>query len=194
MFFEFAAPYYDRFIKLVKLDYSTLMPEWLAPVKDMEVLDLGGGTGINAFTLAGAGARVTVADSSHAMLLQAAAKDTPARLILAEAVSLPLPDNYFDIVLVSDAWHHFRNQGGVVRELVRVLRPGGRLYVIDFDRRKLKTRVLAFLESLVDEPSTFTAPDELVDILQPAGIAGDYRYLTSNQFIYKGVNTKGVRC
>lgn len=186
MLFEMMAPFYDWFIKLANVDHSRKMPEWLAPVEGTEVLDLGGGTGVNARTLAGAGARVTVVDSSRAMLNRAAAKKLPARLIRSDATALPLADGSFDIVLISDAWHHFRDQAGVVREVARVLRPGGRLYIIDFDPHKRKTKYLAFLERLVAEPSTFTAPDELVGMLRPAGIEGSYHYLTSNQFIYSG--------
>lgn len=187
MLFELMAPFYDWFIRAANVDHSRKMPEWLAPVGDMEVLDLGGGTGINARTLTEAGARVTVVDSSRAMLNRAAAKKVPARLIRSDATALPLPGDSFDIVLISDAWHHFRDQAGVVREVVRVLRPGGRLYIIDFDPQKGKTKFLALLERLVAEPSTFTAPDELVEMLSLIGIGGNYRYLTSNQFIYRGI-------
>ncbi len=187
MLFELMAPFYDWFIKVANVDHSRRMPEWLAPVEGMEVLDLGGGTGVNARTLTGAGSRVTVVDASRAMLDRAAAKKVPARLIQSNAVNLPLPDESFDLVLISDAWHHFRDHAGVVHEVARVLRPGGRLYIIDFDPQKGKTRFLALLEKLVAEPSTFTIPDNLVEMLRQAGIKGDFHYLTANQFIYKGV-------
>ena len=189
MLFELMAPIYDWFVKVANIDHSGKMPEWLAPVKDKEILDLGGGTGVNSRTLAAAGARVTVADFSQAMLNRAATKKVPARLIRADAASLPLPDDSFDIVLISDAWHHFRDHPGVVREVARVLRPNGRLYIIDFDPGKRKTRFLAILERLVAEPSTFTPPDKLVEMFLSAGIQGNYRYLTSNQFIYAGVKS-----
>ncbi len=187
MFFQLFAPFYDRFIKFVKVDHSGKIPEWLAPVDGMDVLDLGGGTGINAAALAGAGARVTLVDSSQAMLKRVAAKKLTVRLILADAATLPLDDSTFDIVLVSDAWHHFRDQAGVVREVMRVLRPGGRLCIIDFDPYSKVTKTIALLERIVAEPSTFTLPDDLVEMLRRVGIEGTYRRLQSFQYIYIGV-------
>lgn len=186
MLFELMAPFYDWFIRVANVDHSDKIPEWLSPVEGMEVLDLGGGTGVNARTLVKAGARVTVADYSHAMLNQAAAKKVPATLIQADATNLPLSNESFDIVLISDAWHHFRDQVGVSREVARVLHSNGRLYIIDFDSNKRKTKLLAILERLVAEPSTFTSPNELVEMFKLTGIEGNYQYLTSNQFIYKG--------
>ncbi len=193
MMFKVMAPFYDRFIRSANIDYSKEMPEWLDPVKDMEVLDLGGGTGMNAESLSGAGARVTVADTSQSMLNRAAAKNIPARLVLADAGALPLPDCSFDIVLVSDAWHHFRNQAGILGEIVRVLRPSGRLYLIDFDPGRKETKLIAFFERILGEPSSFMAPDELVEMLRVAGIMGSYRSLRLAQYIYRGVKQTPCR-
>lgn len=186
MLFQLIAPFYDRFMKLVKLDYSSQMARWLSPVEGMDLLDLAGGTGINAVALAGAGARVTVVDASGAMLSRARSKKAGINIIKADAADLPLPDCSFDIVLVSDAWHHFREQGRAAAEVARVLRPGGRVYIIDFDRDKFRTKYLMVLERMLGEPSTFMTPQELSGFFGSRGITGEYRYLTSNQFIYKG--------
>jgi demethylmenaquinone methyltransferase/2-methoxy-6-polyprenyl-1,4-benzoquinol methylase len=186
MMFKFMAPFYDRFIRITGIDHSRNIPDWLAPVKDMEVLDLGGGTGMNAETLSKAGAKVTVADASQAMLRRAAAKNMSVQILHAKAEALPLPDGSFDIVLISDAWHHFRDQDGVTREVARVLRPAGRLYIIDFDAGRRGTKTLALFERLLAEPSAFPKPGELVEKLRQAGIEGAYRDLTFDQFIYSG--------
>ncbi|MFZ5646916.1 MAG: class I SAM-dependent methyltransferase [Bacillota bacterium] len=186
MLFEVVAPFYDRFMRFAKLDYSSEMANWLAPVEGRDLLDLAGGTGINAVALSGAGARVTVVDASGAMLARAEAKKADIRIVRADAADLPLPDSSFDIVLVSDAWHHFRDQGRVAGEVARVLRPGGRVYIIDFDSKKFRTKYLIMLERILGEPSTFISPGELAGVFRKRGISGEFRYLTSNQFIYKG--------
>jgi len=185
--FKFMAAFYDRFIRFTGIDHSGSIPDWLAPVKDMEVLDLGGGTGMNAETLSRAGAKVTVVDASQAMLRRATAKNMSAVILHAKAEDLPLPDEAFDIVLISDAWHHFRDQAGVISEIVRVLRPAGRLYIIDFDASRRMTKTLAFFERLLAEPSAFPEPDVLVETLRQAGIEGAYRDLKFDQFIYCGI-------
>lgn len=186
MMFKLMAPFYDSFIRFTGIDHSHNIPDWLAPVKDMEVLDLAGGTGMNAETLSKAGAKVTVADASQAMLKRAAAKKMTAHILHAKAEDLPLPDGSFDIVLISDAWHHFRNQPGVISEVMRVLRPSGRLYIIDFDAGKRRTKTLAFFERLLFEPSAFPEPGELAEKLRRAGLEGGWRGLKLDQFIYKG--------
>jgi len=184
------APFYDWFVRATRIDHSEHVPVWLAPVKDMELLDLGGGTGINAEVLSNAGAKVTIVDYSKAMLKRAAAKKMPIRLVHAAAQALPLPDCSFDIVLISDAWHHFRDQAGVIYEVRRVLRPGGRLYIIDFAPGHSVTKYISFFEKLLAEPSTFTMPDDLVELFGAAGIAGDYCRLRIGQYIYTGVKEK----
>lgn len=190
MMFKLMAPFYDWFIRASHIDHSGELPGWLAPVEDVELLDLGGGTGLNAETLSRAGAKVTLVDSSQAMLKRAAAKKMPVRLLHSAAEALPLPDCSFDIVLISDAWHHFRDQAGVINEVKRVLRPGGRFYIIDFDPGQKATRFIAFFEKLLAEPATFTVPDKLVELLRPAGIAGSCRSLGRGQYIYSGVKEK----
>ena len=187
MLFELMAPFYDKFMNKVALDHSGNIPEWLEPLEGREVLDLGGGTGINAIGLAGAGAKVTLVDSSRAMLHRAEVKGVPALLVQADAANLPFPAEAFDIVLISDAWHHFRNHSAVARETARVLRRGGRFYIIDFDPARLQTKFIAFVERLFAEPATFTRPDDLVERLRALGIMGAYRFLDNYQYLYEGV-------
>lgn len=181
------APFYDRFMRKAALDHSGNIPEWLSPLEGREVLDLGGGTGINAAGLAAAGARVTLADASRAMLRQAELKKIPVLTVEADAANLPFSDNSFDLVLVSDAWHHFRNQDAVASETARVLRRGGRFYIIDFDPARPQTKLTSFVEKLFAEPAAFTKPDDLVERLRTVGIAGAYRFLDNYQYLYKGV-------
>lgn len=193
MLFKIVAPFYDRFMKGSGLDYSSRLAAWLAPVEGKDLLDLGGGTGINAGPLALAGARVTVVDSSGSMLSRARAKNINCRLVRGDAANLPFTGGSFDIVLISDAWHHFTRQGRVMREVERVLRPGGRLCIIDFDRDMRSTRVLALLERLAGEPSTFWRPANLQGALGALGIHGDFQHLSSNQYLYRGVKDEAIQ-
>lgn len=193
MLFNIIAPFYNRFMRMVNMDYSARIAGMLAPVTGMELLDLGGGTGINAIPLAEAGALVTIVDSSMAMLSRAKHNRERVRLIRADARKLPLPDNSFDIVLISDAWHHFRDQDIIIGEIARVLRPRGRLYIIDFDRVAAGTRAIMILEKMFGEPATFQTPQELESLLKSRGIYGEFKYIKPNQFLYKGIIQKPYR-
>lgn len=110
--------------------YPPAAVDWLlsptagAPVHD--VLDLGAGTGKLTSRLVERGLRVVAVDPIAELLdvLRTTLPDTPA--LLGTAEHIPLPDNSLDAVLVAQAWHWF-DPDQAVAEVVRVLRPGGRL-------------------------------------------------------------------
>jgi SAM-dependent methyltransferase len=56
------------------------------------------------------------------------------RLVRGDSGQLPFEDNRFDLVTCSHSFHHYADQQGVVAEMYRVLRPDGRLLLIDGDR------------------------------------------------------------
>jgi SAM-dependent methyltransferase len=95
------------------------------------VLDAGCGDGRLAVDLASRGAEVTGLDASKRMLTAARDRATRAgvhlRLVQAEAQALPFPDACFDLVCSITVLCFATDPDAIVRELVRVLRPDGRL-------------------------------------------------------------------
>src|SRR6202012_4328668 len=78
-------------------------------------------------------------DASKAMLALARARLTHPRLAhcavrLADMYRLPLADASFDIAVLQMVLHYAEDPAGVLAEAARVLRPGGRLIVIDLER------------------------------------------------------------
>jgi len=138
------------------------------------LLDVGGGTGALASRLAGAlHAHVTVLDPTPEML--AYVPDHPAlRATMGAAESMPYGDDSFDAVLVSDAFHHVRDQDRAVREMVRVVRPGGGVLMLELDPRGWM-RALVLAERLVGEPATFFEPEHLCTFLAARGLRGECR-------------------
>jgi len=100
--------------------------DWLLPASAHDVLDLGAGTGKLTTRLVERGLSVVAVDPIAEMLdvLRSALPGTTA--LLGTAEQIPLPDNSIDVVLVAQAWHWFEPERAVA-EVVRVLRPGGRL-------------------------------------------------------------------
>jgi ubiquinone/menaquinone biosynthesis C-methylase UbiE len=66
------------------------------------------------------------------MLKQAVGKSLRASWLQADAGRLPLADRSFDAVLCANSFHYFRNPARSLREMGRVLRPGGRLALVDW--------------------------------------------------------------
>lgn len=102
------------------------------------VLDVGSGTGYFARRIAPVvepGGSVVGIDPSQPMLVYAAAH-APANCTFqaAGAEDVPFGDASFDLVVSSLAFHHFPvdRRADAVREMFRVLRPGGRLFIADF--------------------------------------------------------------
>ena len=107
----------------------------------IRVLEVGCGTGNHLLPLAAAGARATGVDASDAMLRVAHHKAKAAELELclehARAESLPFADGAFDFVCSFNALEFVDDRAAAVAEMVRVLRPGGRLAIAVLNRRSV---------------------------------------------------------
>ncbi len=101
-------------------------------------LDIGTGKGITARALAGLGLDVVSVDlSADDQQVAAFLTDNPEharriRFTRADAARLPVPDGHFGCAVVIDVLHHLDAGGPVLRELLRVVRPGGTVVLADF--------------------------------------------------------------
>lgn len=98
--------------------------EWLAAKAGERILDLGCGDGKLTQQFAEMGVRVQGVDASAAMVGAARARGVSAEQARAE--DLRLEDGAFDAVFSNAVLHWVRDQDGMMREVLRVLRPGGR--------------------------------------------------------------------
>jgi len=101
----------------------------------LDALDAGCGTGFLSFELQARGHRVTGVDFAPAMLAEARRKATergaPVRLEQADAEQLPFPAGSFDLVISRHVLWTLPHPEAAIGEWIRVLRPGGRLVVVD---------------------------------------------------------------
>ncbi|GII91730.1 class I SAM-dependent methyltransferase [Sinosporangium siamense] len=137
-----------------------------------KVLDVGCGTGYFSRILAqvaGYSGRVTGVDPSEAMI-EYARRRAPANCVYeeGEGQALKAEDGSFDLVVSSLAVHHMpvAARAAAMREMFRVLRPGGRLLIAEF--RPPSNRLLARLTAAVSGPAMRHSPHDLLGDLIPA--------------------------
>lgn len=97
-------------------------------------LDLACGTGDLAFAAASRGARVVGLDLTHRMLQLAARKSRAAEFVTGDMTSLPFASQTFDLVTTGYGLRNVPDLNLAIDEIARVLRPGGRLLSLDFNR------------------------------------------------------------
>lgn len=146
------APRYDLLNHLLSLQLDRL---WRAHTArrlkaildrpDARVLDLCCGTGDLAFALAETGkARIIGADFAHTMLVRAKGKEaalalsetghvsTPIPFLEADALRLPFANASFDLVTTAFGFRNLANYEAGLREIQRVLKPGGTAAILEF--------------------------------------------------------------
>jgi demethylmenaquinone methyltransferase/2-methoxy-6-polyprenyl-1,4-benzoquinol methylase len=138
--FAGVAPRYDLLNRLLSgrqdVAWRKAATRALAPKPGERVLDLCCGTGDQALTLARSGARVVAADFCLPMLALTRTKEPPRgsqplALATADALALPFPAESFDGVTVSFGLRNVADLDLSLREMARVLRPGGRAVVLE---------------------------------------------------------------
>ena len=122
--------------------WKEAMMDWLAPRPGQKLIDVAGGTGDVSFKFlkrSGSG-HATVLDITENMLIEgrkrADADKIPDSLdwIVGDAMFLPFADNTFDVYTISFGIRNVTRPQEALNEAFRVLRPGGRLMVLEFSQ------------------------------------------------------------
>jgi len=122
--------------------WKDAMMDWLAPRPGQRLLDVAGGTGDIAFRFLrrAPGASATVCDLTESMLAEgrarAGAESLSDRLdwVAGDAMALPFPDAAFDVYTISFGIRNVTRIEDALAEAWRVLKPGGRLMVLEFSQ------------------------------------------------------------
>jgi demethylmenaquinone methyltransferase/2-methoxy-6-polyprenyl-1,4-benzoquinol methylase len=133
--FDTIAPRYDLVNRVMTFGLDARWRRRTLELLDLapgtSVLDVGCGTADLARALAAAGFRAVGVDLSPGML--AAARPGGASLVRADAELLPFPDECFDGVVSAFALRNVVDLCAVLTEVSRVLRPGGRVALLEVD-------------------------------------------------------------
>ena len=136
------------------------------PPAPLDVLDVGGGPGIYAAWLAGAGHRVCLIDPVPLHVEQAGARDARVSARVGEARQLDAPDSSIDAVLLLGPLYHLVAEADRLRALTearRVLRPGGCLFAAAISRWAALLDLLVRLDRLHEPEVAETVASALGD-------------------------------
>ncbi|MGD1881157.1 MAG: bifunctional demethylmenaquinone methyltransferase/2-methoxy-6-polyprenyl-1,4-benzoquinol methylase UbiE [Paracoccaceae bacterium] len=122
--------------------WKDAMMDWLAPRPGQRLLDVAGGTGDIAFRFlrrAKAG-HATVLDLTEPMLVEGRQRADAEHMaenldwVVGDAMALPFSDNTFDVYTISFGIRNVTRPQDALAEAYRVLKPGGRLMVLEFSQ------------------------------------------------------------
>lgn len=155
-----------------------LLLDRIGPARGLRILDVGCGDGVLATRLAQGGARVAGLDASADMLAAARSRAEAAGvevdLVEGEAGNLPFPTGQFDCVVSVATLCFLDDPRRAIREMVRVLQPGGWLILGELGRWNLwaaQRRVKGWLGADLWRAAHFRSRGDLLALVAGAGLA-----------------------
>ncbi len=95
------------------------------------LLDVGCGPGAALEEAAATGAEVAGVDPSPSMVARASRRVPEADVRVGSAEEIPFPDDHFTVVINVASFHHWADREAGLKEILRVLAPGGRLHIVE---------------------------------------------------------------
>jgi demethylmenaquinone methyltransferase/2-methoxy-6-polyprenyl-1,4-benzoquinol methylase len=186
--FDSVASNYDVMNDLMSLGLHRVWKAYTVQVARLkegdQVLDIAGGTGDLSIAFAkkvGATGRVVHTDINEAMLTTGRDRLLDHGLalptVVCDAEKLPFPDQHFHVVSVAFGLRNMTHKAAALQEMCRVLKPGGKLLVLEF------SKVAKPLEKIYDWYSFNILPQLGQRV---AGDADSYRYLAESIRMHPG--------
>jgi demethylmenaquinone methyltransferase/2-methoxy-6-polyprenyl-1,4-benzoquinol methylase len=217
--FDGVAKNYDKANDLLSFGSARLWRKKVAKLvksqPGQKILDLAAGTGSSSIAFLREGVTVVAADFSNGMLEEGRKRHPQLEFVFADASALPFADKEFDTVTISFGIRNVEKTDLALAEMLRVLKPGGKLVICEFSRipnkllhslyRFYLRNILPTLSALVSKtPEAYSylaesidawpSQQELVKIIESAGFES-VRYLNQTLgivAIHSGLKPKVV--
>jgi demethylmenaquinone methyltransferase/2-methoxy-6-polyprenyl-1,4-benzoquinol methylase len=192
--FDGVAKNYDKANDLLSFGSARIWRKKVAKLVNSKpgqtILDLAAGTGSSSKVFLREGVKVVAADFSQGMLEEGRRRHPELEFVFADAANLPFADHEFDTVTISFGIRNVEKTEVALEEMLRVLKPGGKLVVCEFSRipnkffnslyRFYLRNILPTLSALVSKtPEAYSylaesidawpSQQELVKIIEAAG-------------------------
>lgn len=179
--------HYDNFMKFWRLYREKEILDLLKLRGDEVIVDLGGGTGYLGAYLADHCQQIYVLDQSSKMLSHVPAKPN-LETILGDVLQTGLANQMVDIVVLSDVFHHIKEQEQLIDEVKRILNKNGKILIHDFNIERLRTKVLNLFEYVMFGKLYFRSLRYVEELLRKKGFIidkeidkGFYYFLVSSK-------------
>jgi len=166
-----------------------LLPWIMSMQSGKSTLEIGSGVGLDTFRMVKHGLRVTAIDLTHIGSYTAKERfqrhGLPGSFNVADACSLPFPDNTFDYIYSFGVLHHVANTEKSIAEVYRVLKPGGEARIMLYNRRSLNEIVHRLTGIPFEDRNEFCPVVRRFTISEVRTLFNSFRSCTANlDFIY----------
>ncbi|HEY6883989.1 MAG TPA: methyltransferase domain-containing protein [Nitrososphaeraceae archaeon] len=160
---------YNNFIvKLQETTYTIgatkriqIMSEYIDIRPGYIILDIGGNTGKITEAYSKNCKEVIVLEPKRNVIEYGRTHRPNIKFIEGGAENIPLPDGYFDKVVASASFHHFSDQDIALEEMRRVLKPDGKIVILEIDPSTPRGKRLKFCETLFHTGAKLYQPSQL---------------------------------
>jgi ubiquinone/menaquinone biosynthesis C-methylase UbiE len=153
----------QEYISSIGSKKRELLRQYVNPKSNDVILDVGGNTGrVTEAAYSRNGCKeVVVLEPRNKYVEYGRSRRPFIRFIEGGAENIPLPNEYFDIIVASFSFHHFRDQDKGLEEMKRVLKPSGKLIIFESNPLTRRGKALMLIENLFHTGAKFYEPDQL---------------------------------
>lgn len=187
--FKYYSKQYDEFMKIFNLDKNEEILKILKDVSNLDILDIGGGTGTLANNLINLGAKVIILDPEVKMTNIAKRKNNRIKVINEYSNNVNLEDSSFDLIIMRDSFHHIEDKKGTLKECKRLLNNKGKILIYEFDRTHIITKLIYIFERSCFEKIKMLSKNEMKTLASDYFNKGEIFKISSYEYIYLGENS-----
>lgn len=187
--FKYYSKQYDKFMKIFNLDKNEEIFKILKDASNLDILDIGGGTGTLANNLINLGANVTILDPEVKMTNIAKRKNNKVKIINGYSTNIDLENNSFDLIIMRDSFHHIEDKKGTLKECKRLLNNKGKILIYEFDRTHIITKLIYIFEKSCFEKVKMLSKSEILTLASDYFNNGEIIKISSYEYIYLGGNS-----